>query len=256
MEAALEAFLTTGVFAFLLSFVRLGTAMMLFPGIGDSFVSARIRLLAAFAITFVMLPMTMKVLPAAVPPTFELVMMVVLEFLVGLFLGTVVRIFMLATDTAGMVIANMSGLGAAQILNPSLATQGSLIGAFLSVTGVTLLFQTDMHHLLFMGLLESYERFPFQASPDIGSMAEFIARCVSASFEIGVKMASPFIALTLLIYAGMGVLSRVMPQIQVFMVALPLQILLSLILLSITLFAVLAYWVRAFEGAVVTMIGG
>ncbi len=247
MNSLLETFLASGILAFILTFVRMGTAVMIMPGLGDSFVPERLRLLIALALSFVLFPMTMKYMPAQVPGTFMLLMLIIMEFVIGLFFGTIARVFMTALDTAGMVISTSSGLGNAQVFNPSLAMQGSLVGAFLSVTGVLILFATDLHHLLIMGLLESYTLFPVGAIPDSGSMAELLARTISASFSIGVKIGAPFIVLTMLIYVGMGVLSRLMPQIQVFLLAIPLQILLSVITLILTMSAIFIYWAGQFE---------
>src|SRR5690606_777005 len=143
------------------------------------------------------------------------------------------------------------GLGNAQLFNPAFSTQGSLIGAFLSVTGVVFLFATNMHHLLFMGIVESYNFFPVGEVPDTGGMAQLMARAVSSAFNVGVKIAGPFIVMTMLIYVGMGVLSRVMPQIQVFLLALPLQILLSLITLGLVVGAGLMYWLGQFQDGMV-----
>ena len=254
MEALLSDYLTTGIYAFLLTFVRMGTAAMIMPGIGDSFVPERIRLFIALALSFILAPLTAQYMPAAIPNTFELITLIGMEFVIGLFFGTIARIFMMAMDTAGMIISISSGLGNAQVFNPSLATQGSLIGAFMSVTGVVVLFATGLHHLLIKGVLDSYMLFPVGDVPDIGSMAEFVAKTIAASFSIGLKIAAPFIVLTLLIYIGMGVLSRVMPQVQVFLVALPLQILLSIILLALTCFAMFAYWAGQFEQGMVFLL--
>jgi flagellar biosynthetic protein FliR len=247
----LEQFLATTVLAFILTFVRMGTAIMIMPGLGDSFVPERVRLFIALALSFVLFPLTMKYMPAQMPGTFVLFTLIVMEFIVGLFFGTIARVFMTALDTAGMVISTQSGLGNAQVFNPSLAMQGSLIGAFLSVTGVLILFATDLHHLLIAGLLESYELFPVGAIPDTGSMAELLARTVSSSFAIGVKIGAPFIVLTMLIYVGMGVLSRLMPQIQVFLLALPLQILLSILTMMLVLSSIFMYWAVQFEEGMV-----
>lgn len=251
----LEEFFVTGVFAFILVFVRVGTAMIIMPGIGDSFVSKRIRLHIALGFSFVMFPVVMTYMPSQVPTTFVLFSLIIVEFLIGLFIGTIARIFMTALDVAGMVISFSSSLSNAQLFNPSLAAQGSLMGAFLSVTGVVLLFATDLHHLLIMGVFESYQMFPVGSVPETGSMAELIARAVSTSFSIGVKIGAPFIVLTLLIYVGMGVLSRLMPQVQVFLLALPLQILLSLIILTLVLSTGLLYWAHEFEGSMVFFLG-
>lgn len=247
MDGTLETFLSTGVLAFMLIFARVGTALMIMPGLGDSFISERIRLHMALAISFVLFPLVMKYVPVPLPPIFALVSMMVVEVIVGLLIGTVARIFMTALDTAGMVVSTQSGLANAQVFNPSLATQGSLMGAFLSVTGVLLLLASNLHHLLLMSIVESYKQFPMGDLPDTGSMADLIARVISASFSIGVQMAAPFIVLTMLIYVGMGVLSRLMPQVQVFLLALPIQILLSVLMLFFSLSAMFAYWFTQFE---------
>jgi flagellar biosynthetic protein FliR len=146
-----------------------------------------------------------------------------------------------------MVISTASGLSNAQIFNPSLAAQGSLIGAFLSITGVLILFTANLHHLLITGIVESYELFPLGTVPEFGSMAQMIARTVSTSFAIGLKIGAPFVVLIVVLYAGMGVLSRLMPQVQVFMIAIPVQILLSLVTMMLVLSAIFLFWAQEFE---------
>lgn len=251
MEPILSNFLATGILAFMLTFVRIGTAIMIMPGVGDSFVNTRVRLLIALGVSFVLFPLTAKYMPDPVPSTLSLASLITMEFIIGLFFGTIARIFMMALDTAGMVISIQSGLGNAQIFNPALSTQGSIVGAFLSIFGILILFATNMHHLLFMGVLESYELFPVGAIPDTGSMAELMSRAVSQSFLIGVKLAAPFIVMTLMIYVGMGVLSRLMPQVQVFLLAIPVQILLAIMTLMLVLGAAATYWLTYFEQAMV-----
>jgi flagellar biosynthesis protein FliR len=250
MQSVLETFLANGVFAFLLTFMRVGTAVMIMPGLGDSFISERIRLHMALGLSFVLLPLVMTYMPPVVPPFPLLVALIVQELMIGLMIGTVARIFMTALDTAGMVISAQSGLANAQIFNPAMSTQGSLVGAMLSVTGMLVLFATNMHHVLIIGIVESYKTFPLGKMPDVGSMAELISYSVSASFTIGIKLATPFIVMTMLIYVGMGVLSRLMPQVQVFMLALPLQILLSIIMLMIVFSAIFTYWLARYQDAI------
>lgn len=251
MQSALDTFLTGGVLAFLLTFMRVGTAIMIMPGLGDSFISERIRLHMALGISFVLFPLIMPYVPSPIPPFYILVALIAQELMIGLMIGTVARIFMTALDTAGMVISAQSGLANAQVFNPAMSAQGSLIGALLSITGVLVIFETNLHQLLIMGIVESYKSFPMGEMPDSGSMAELIAYSVSASFLIGVKLAMPFIVMTMLIYVGMGVLSRLMPQVQVFMIALPVQILLSIMMLFLVFAAIFSFWSNSFEEALV-----
>lgn len=247
----LQEFLVSGVFAFIIVFVRFGTAMMIMPGVGDSFVPNNIRLYIALGFSLALTPVLQPMVPSPLPAFGPLLVLIIVEFITGLFIGSIARILMMALDTAGMLISMASGISNAQVFNPSLAVQGSIFGAFLSVMGVTLLFVTNLHHLLLMGLVESYQMFPIGGIPDTGSMAELMARAVSASFLTGFQIAIPFVVISLLLYIGMGVLSRLMPQIQVFMIALPVQILLALVTLAITLSASMLFFISRFEDGMV-----
>jgi len=243
----LQDFLVSGVFAFILIFVRIGSAVMIMPGIGDSFVPQNIRLMMALGIALVLSPVIQPYVPNPIPAFPMLMALIVMEFVIGIFIGTIARILMMALDTAGMVISLSSGLANAQVFNPALATQGSIVGAFLSVTGVVVLFASNMHHILIHGLVGSYEMFPIGAVPDTGSMAELVSRAVSTSFLIGFQIGAPFIVIALLLYIGMGVLSRLMPQVQVFILALPAQIMLAMVTLTLVLSSGLMFWLTKFE---------
>ncbi len=230
--------------------------MMILPGIGDSFVSARVRLLMVLGFSFVVYPLILPSLPDVSPTGGTLFMMVLMEVVIGLFYGSIARVFMTALDVAGMVISMTSSLSAAQIFNPGLATQGSLLGAFLSVAGAVFVFSTNLHHLLIMGVIEMYALFPLAQIPPTGDMARLFGQAISSSFMIGVQIGAPFIAVTMVIYVGMGVLSRLMPQVQVFILVLPVQILVSLILLMFVLSAAMMYWLSRFEDYMVFFLSG
>jgi flagellar biosynthetic protein FliR len=244
----LEAFLNGSVLAFLITFVRIGTAIMIMPGVGDSFTPANVRLFMALGLALMLAPMVSNHMPQPVPQGGHLLVLIGQEFLIGLFFGMIARLFMSALDVAGTIMSLLSGLGNAQVFNPSAATQGSLIGAFLSVTGSAIVFASDMHHIFFFGVAESYEMFPVGMVPETGSMARVIAKTMANAFSIGFQLAAPFFIVGLLVYIGMGVLSRLMPQIQVFLIALPLQIMLAHVTLAMVLSAVFMFWLEEFRG--------
>ena len=244
---SIEEFLVSGVFAFMLIVTRLGTAMMIMPGIGDSFVQTNVRLLMVVSMSFVLTPVIQQYMPAEVPSFPILFSLIAMEFVVGIFIGTVARIFMIALDVAGLIIATTSGLANAQVFNPALASQGSIVSAFLSMTGVVLLFATNLHHMLIYGVVESYQTFPLGDVPDTGSMAQLVVKAFASSFLIGFQISIPFVMVAMMLYIGMGVLSRVMPQVQVFILALPVQIMLSLLTLSLVISAAMLFWMTKFE---------
>lgn len=247
MQALLNEVIAGGIFAFLLVFVRLGAAMMIMPPFGDFYVPQQVRLVIAVTFSLVMTPILQPILPT--PPTqiFNLALLLGFEFIIGFFIGAIARFLISALDTAGMIISFKSGLANAQIFNPGFGTQGSLIGAFLSMTGVMFLFATNMHHFLILTLAESYEFFPVGHLPPTESMAQLLSLVLSRSFEIAFKLSMPFVIIALMLFATMGIMARVMPQVQIFLIALPAQIWVAFTTLIFTISAILYYWVGQFE---------
>lgn len=243
----LETLIVGNLYAFLMVFTRIGTALMIFPGFGDVFVPARVRLFFALGISFVMAPAVAPVLPAQPANAVVFAFLLGTEVLVGIFIGTVARILATALDTAGMAISLQSGLANAQIFNPVMGSQGSLVGAFLGSAGIVLLFATNLHHLLILSVFESYQMFSAGTFPATGGMSEVIAKTVNTAFTIGIQFAAPFIIVGLIVYLGFGILGRLMPQIQVFFLALPVQILLSLITLLLVVSVGMLFWLSKFE---------
>jgi flagellar biosynthesis protein FliR len=250
MQSLLQDLIVGHVFAFLLIFMRLGMALMIMPGVGDAFVSPQVRLSFALAMSFVLTPFLASVLPAMPVQSAAIVMLLLSEGFIGLFMGTIMRIMMGALDIAGMVMSIQAGFSNALVFNPMTATQGSLLGALYSLLGVTLLFITNMHHYMLASVVDSYQVFPATGSfIDIESATEVIKRTVTLSFRIGVGLAIPFLIVGTLVQVGFGLLGRLMPQVQIFFLALPVQILLSLVILTMVLSAGILYWLNGFESA-------
>ena len=135
----LTAFLQGELFGYFLVFARLGSAIMLLPGFGEAFVSPRIRLLIALAITFAVMPIVGDSLPKLPDEILGLVMILLGEILVGLFIGALARILLSALQTAGSLIVNFTSLAAAQVLDPTSATPNTIPGNFLSMLAVLLI---------------------------------------------------------------------------------------------------------------------
>ncbi len=239
------------LFAPLLVFVRVGAALMVLPAIGDSVVTVRARLMLALLISLLVAPMLAPALPDIPASPLALGLLVLGEILVGAFLGLVARIVLAAVDVAGMVISFNLSLANAFVFNPSITAQSSLIGTFLMTFATLLILITDLHHLMLLGVVDSYAMFvPGDALP-FGDMADTIARQVSGAFAVGVRMAAPFIVIGLIFYLGLGLMARLMPQAQVFFVAIPIQVMIGILVLALTLSGGMLYWLRTFEDAMI-----
>lgn len=249
--------MTTGVFAFMLVFVRIGTVLMLFPGLGDMFTPSNVRLVIALGLSLVIAPFVAQFVPNPIPPAAQLVLLLGAEFIIGILIGTMARILMAALDVAGMVISLATGLGNAQLFIPTMASQGSLVGAVLTMTGVVLLFVTNLHHLILAGLVNSYHTFPIGLLPAPEGMAMIVSKAVAVTFTTGIQIAAPFIIIGMLIYIIMGILARLMPQVQVFLLVLPLQIILGFTTLFLGIGVMMMLWSERFEdGMTYIFLGG
>ncbi|MBO6559960.1 MAG: flagellar type III secretion system protein FliR [Nisaea sp.] len=230
----LEDFLPTQVYIVLLVLARVGGTVMLIPGIGETFVPVQFRMILAIGLSLVVAPLVGNTIPFA-PTAPELVRLLFIELVIGLYFGIVARIVLLSLDTAGQVIAMNTGLANAQIFNPALATQGSLPGFFLLNLATLLLLIADLHHLLIRAMIDSYTLFPPGAALPVADFADAISRIIANSFEIAIQISAPFLVLGLLFYVVMGIMARLMPQLQIFFVALPVQVMMGLVILSLVL---------------------
>lgn len=252
----LDALLPKELFAVLLVFVRIGAAMMLLPGIGEPYVTPRVRLLLALMIALLLTPVLSGTLPA-LPDSLALLGLLVLgEVVIGLFIGTITRFFMAALTTAGMMIAYSTALANALTNDPSAAQQGSISGSFLTLVALLTIFALNLHHLMLQALVESYRLFvPGQALP-LGDFSDTVARVMARTFLLSFQLAAPFVAVAMIFFLGIGLLARLMPQVQIFFVAMPVQIAMGLVVMSLAVPYIIRWFASGLERTVLTLGGG
>jgi flagellar biosynthetic protein FliR len=236
------SFLPALAAAFLLVFARIGTMIMLMPGLGEVNIPVRIRLGIALALTLILLPLHRAAYQVNLENLAPLPVLLVHEILVGLILGATARVTISALTVAGSVIAQQLGLGFVTAVDPTQGQQGIVVGNLLTILGITLLFATDLHHLVIAALTDSYKIFrPGELIPS-GDVAALATKTFALAFKIGVQLSAPFLVFGLVFNLGLGVLARLMPQMQVYFVGAPLSILLGFLILV----AVIATMMGAF----------
>ncbi len=243
----LSELLPAGIYSFLLVFARVGAVVMLIPGIGEAYVASRARLALAALLSLLIVPLVAARLPAAPAEPVLLVVLLLGEIVVGLFLGAIARILMTALGTAGMIIANMNSLANAMVNDPTSQQQGSIVGNFLSLLGLLMIFTLDLHHISISAAVDSYMVFPPGGGLPSGDLSETIARIASESFVLAMKMAAPVIAAAGVFYLGLGLLARLMPQVQIFFIAIPLQVTLGLVVLGLSLPVIMQVFLGTYE---------
>lgn len=235
------------VFAGALIFARLGAILMLLPGFGEGSIPPRIRLAFALLFALALGPILAGEMPAQPERPLQVAGLIINEVLIGLMIGSVARMFLASAAVAGQVIGQQSGLAMAQVFDPSQGQQGALMATFLNLTFMLLLFATNVHHLLLQAAQGSYTLFPAGQLPMIEDAAQWALSAFADAFMIGVQMASPLIVFGLVFYFGLGILSRLMPQAQIFFIAMPSNIMAGLFITSIALGSMATLWLSRME---------
>lgn len=242
--------------AYFLVFSRLGSMLMAMPALGDENVPPRVRLLFALVLSLVVLPVVMISLPPMPTTLAATAALLVGEIAVGLMLGMAVRILFSAVQLAGTVIGFQSGLSGAMIFDPSQGGQTIVVSRFLSMLAVVLIFATDLHHLMLAGMVRSYALFRPGAEIMTGDFAQLAVGLLSQSFALGMQMAAPFLVYGLVFNVGLGLMARLTPQIQVFFIAQPLGIILSLLLLLMLVGTIMTVFLDRFGEGLRALTGG
>jgi flagellar biosynthesis protein FliR len=252
----LEQLVSINLFQFFLVFARLGSAIMLLPGFGEAYVPPRIRLIFALTVSFALMPMIAGNLPAMPAAMSEFAALLVVEIGIGLFFGMLARLILLGVQSAGSVIALQIGMASALVADPTTQQQAAITGNFLLALTVVLIFATGLDHMTLKGLVGTYMIFPAGEVPPMDDVANHAARIVSDSFAVAIAMTAPFLVYGIVFAVALGLLARLMPTLQVFFIAMPMQLLAGLALMAVALTGMMLYFLSSYEERMSVFLGG
>ncbi len=249
-----DGFLATELFAFLLLFTRVGTALMVMPGFGEVFVSTRLRLLLALTLSMILMPLMVPRLPAMPEAPLALIPLLVAEATVGICIGLMVRCIMSAAHSAATIMATQSGLANAMMFDFTMSGQTTALTNLISFTAIVLVFSLDLHHAMLQAIVLSYDVFAPGSFSLLLDTADMAARLTSQAFRVALQMASPFIVGGIILNLGGGVLARLMPTFQVFFVLMSPQIMLAFFILMVSLSSMMLWYVHHVEAGLATLL--
>ncbi len=238
---------TDQVWAAGLVFARVGAIVMLIPGLGEQAVPPRIRLAFAFLLTLALTPLVIGALPALPPTVGGMGAWILRESIIGLMIGTLLRMMLAALAVAGEIISLQTTLSFAQTANPLQAQPGTTLASFLALLGVTLVFATGLHHLFLGAIADSYVLFAPSKRLLREDGVELAVRTVGQAFAVGVQLSAPVMVFALIFNLAVGLVGRVMPQFQIFFAATPLNVLLGLSVFALSLGTVGLVWVSKYR---------
>lgn len=246
LVAGAEAVLWAGFAAFL----RVGGVLALMPGFGERTIPGRVRLGIALAFTAVILP----AVPAPPDPGIGTVSRLVLtESVSGLAIGAMLRLFVLALQTAGSIAAQATSLS--QLLGGAAGEPLPTLGHILTIGALALLMITGFHVKAASLVILSYDVLPMGEFPGGEAVGAWGTGRVAQVFALAFTLAAPFVLISALYNLTLGVINRAMPQLMVAFVGAPLITFGAIALLFLVAPYMLSAWLSAFDAAIADPFG-
>lgn len=216
------------------------------PMFGGKLVPNRVKAALAFALALVLFPILIPKMPAVPTDIISFGLLMVKEALVGISLGLLSQIIFAAVEFCGLIVSTQMGLSISLQFDPTLGTQVSSISVFQNLLAMLLFLSLGAHHLYFSAIVESYQLLPVGSWQMSGDVLAFFTKAVGGIFVLGIKLAVPVMASLLAVTVMLGIMARVFPQMNVFMVSMPLNIGLGFLFLGLSLMAFVSSLEKAF----------
>ncbi|WP_163101519.1 flagellar biosynthetic protein FliR [Peribacillus alkalitolerans] len=185
-------------------------------------------------------------------------LLIVKEALVGLMIGFIAFVIMTAVQIAGGFIDFQMGFAIANVIDPQTGVQSPLVGQYLYTFALLFLLVTNGHHLLLDGIYYSYQFIPVdQAFIPFNNedLLLFVVKSFNKAFLIAFQMSIPVVGSLFIVDIALGILARTVPQLNIFVVGLPIKIGVSFVVLIIVMGALMTSVSHLFEYTIITMRG-
>ena len=231
---------------FMLVLGRVSGILAATPMFGGKLVPNRVKAALAFALALVLSPALMPKLTGLPSDFLSFGLLMVKEALVGISLGLLSQLIFAAVEFSGLIVSTQMGLSIALQFDPTQGMQVASLSVFQNLLAMLLFLALGAHHIFFSAIIESYQLLPVGQWQMSGELLTFFTRTVGGMFLLGVKLAAPVMASLLAVTVMLGIMARVFPQMNVFMVSMPLSIGLGFLFLGLSMMAFVSTLERAF----------
>jgi flagellar biosynthetic protein FliR len=188
-----------------------------------------------FFLSLIIVPLQFDSFDLQINSFIELGGLMVVESIIGFSIGIVTLIIMNTFYLAGSLVDRNIGFAMVSVISAQDESQLPVSANFYYIFALMIFVLTDVHHLLIRAIIDSYTTMPVGANPIMGLIVYDYIEVLTYTFVMGVKMAAPFILTILIANILLGLLSKAMPGMNVFMIGMPLKILIGLFLFSLVM---------------------
>lgn len=233
---------------FILIMVRVTGIFVVAPIFSRNSIPATMRIGLAVLMAFTLLPLMANGASVDITNLIELGFFALREFLLGIIIGFIATIYFSAIYLAGTIIDTQMGFGIVNVFDPQTNTQIPVMGNFYNVILTLIFIVMDGHHLLIRALVHSYQILPIGFKFLLSdTLLEKVIVIFIEVFLIAFKFSAPVLGMIFLANVLLGILARTMPQMNVFIVGLPLKVFIGLLTVLVTLQFFIPFAERLFE---------
>lgn len=235
MISEVYRFNETEMLLFFMVLMRMTSFVVSWPVFGVENISAPIKVLFALILSLVIFP-TLHWSPAQMDAVKgDLILLTVREAFIGLTIGYLARFFFFSFRVTGEMMSQALGLSSAQMFNPSMGGQTTVIEQFYVGLATLFYLAVNGHHFLISGLVQSFEMVHAAQLTLNTSQFAGLAQLTQEVIELGLKMSAPVVIAILVINVVLGVVGKTVPQLNVLVTSFPVNIMVGLGLMMITL---------------------
>jgi flagellar biosynthetic protein FliR len=233
---------------FFLIFLRVGAILMSIPVFDSKSIPLFFKIALAFATSIVLFPMLeLRPLPV-LTNFFAMGVSVAGEILFGLVIGFSVKLIFAGIQLAGQLAGYQMGMALANVMDPSASQQVPILAQFNNLIGLLIFISINAHYWFIRALTHSFQMVPPLNVNFSGSLMEHLIKMSGNMFVIGIQVGAPVIAALLITSVAFGLIARTVPQMNVFIVAMPLKIGVGLLFLGLSLPYFSAFLKKIFDG--------
>jgi len=233
MDSYIFDFINKNISNFLIIFTRLSGLFLITPIFGRRNIPVYTKLGFAFFMSFIALPMLSDFKMEDNLILYALIL--IKEFLIGLTIGFITFVSFSSIYLAGQFLDLQMGFGIVNILDFQNNFQVPLLANFLYIMAILIYFITNGHYYILKAIIDSFKYIPVGYFVVNDNLMHSISQSFINMFVIGFKISIPVLLVTLLSDVVMGILSRFIPQLNVFMMGIPFKIVIGIIVLFLTL---------------------
>jgi flagellar biosynthetic protein FliR len=223
------------VIYFMLVLSRVAGIFAALPVFGGRRMPIRIKAITVLMITLVCFPTLSITIPQVPSDAFTLALLLFSEVMVGLTLAFITQIIFAAVEFSGQILGMQMGLTISSILDPSQGTQTQVMSVLQTLFATLLFLSLNIHHIFIRAIMDSFKVIPLGGWHLSGELVNFLVARTADIFIIGIRLAAPVMVALLLATVALGIMARAFPQMNIFMISMPLNIGLGMVILGMTL---------------------